>query len=197
MTFQRLTVRRLAWLSAFVAGSSAAVVRAAEAGHEEYQFRSDLAFWSLVTFLLFVWVIRKLGWGSFVDGLTAREQREASLVARAEQTNRDAQELLREHKGRMEAIDEEVRELIAEAHRDAEYTRGDILAIASQEADTLRQRALTEIQRTRDQALDEIFSTLTARVASATEQRLAARLTPGDQNRLIEEALSQFATQRA
>jgi F-type H+-transporting ATPase subunit b len=193
----RIATRCSAALAALSAACSASILHAAEDSHGEYTLRGDLAFWSLVVFILFVIVVRKLGWGSFVNGLSTREQREAALIVEAERTERDALELLQEHKGRLEAIDETTRELLAEARRDAQYTRELIVSEARTEAEMLRQRALREISRARDQALDEIFDTLTDRVTDTTQLRLATRLTATDQNRLIDEALASLTTQRA
>jgi F-type H+-transporting ATPase subunit b len=111
---------------------------AAEEGGEGHGgIGGDLAFWSLVTFVGFIWVIRKLGWQGFVDGLSERERLENEAIARAEGKNRDAQQHLTDRKGELEAIDETTREFIEEAHRDAERTRTDIVAAARSEAEKI------------------------------------------------------------
>ena len=51
---------------------------------------------------------------------------------------------------------------------------------------------MTDIERARDQALDELFSRMSETVAQATEYVVGRSLTGDDQDRLIEEALSQF-----
>lgn len=199
MNWRRLTVRTSRSLAALSAVGVADMACAAEgeAGHGYAGTAGDLVFWSIVAFVVFVLAIRKLGWGSLVSNMASREQTIAGLVADAERAQRDAEEFLHEHRGRLEAIDETTRELLAEAGRDAQYTRDLILTEARAEAETLRQRALREISRARDQALDEIFNTLTDRVTEATQQQLATRLTATDQNRLIEESLAALTTQRA
>ena len=194
MNWRRLTARIFATFAAFLAAGGVAC--AADDGAYP-GIAGDLVFWSIVTFVVFILAIRKLGWGSFVGSMTTREQTIAGLVGDAERTQQEAEQILHEHRGRLEAIDETTRELVAEARRDAQYTRELILSEARAEADTLRQRALREINRARDQALDEIFDTLTDRVTETTQQRLVTRLTATDQNRLIDEALASLTTQRA
>ena len=159
---------------------------------EPYSWRGDLSLWSIPVFILFILAIRKLGWDSLVSGMNDREAEENRLIGEAEQARREAEELLRDHKGRLEAIDEDIRELIAEAHRDAEHTKQDIIATARRESETMRNRALHEIARARDQSLDEIFVTLNERVITATEERLSKQLTADHQSRLVEEALAKF-----
>ena len=159
--------------------------------------RGDLAFWSLVTFVGFVLVIRKLGWQSFVDGLEGREKAQNDAIAEAESKNQQAQASLSEQRGLMEAIDEEVRERIAEAHRDAEYTTSEISASARRESELLKDRALGEIERTRDQALHELFDSMSARVVDQARLRLSDRLSGEDHERLISEAIDYIASHNA
>ncbi|MCA9112689.1 MAG: ATP synthase F0 subunit B [Planctomycetaceae bacterium] len=168
-----------------------------DAGGHEAGVRGDLAFWSLVTFVGFVLVIRKLGWQSFVDGLEGREKAQNDAIAEAESKNQQAQASLSEQRGLMEAIDEEVRERIAEAHRDAEYTTSEISASARRESELLKDRALGEIERTRDQALHELFDSMSARVVDQARLRLSDRLSGEDHERLIGEAIDYIASHNA
>lgn len=168
------------------------VALAAEEEHHAEGIWYDLPFWGLVTFVGFVFVLRKLGWQSFVGGLAERERKEVEYIAEAEGKNRSAQQVLIERKGQIEAIDETARGFIDEAHRDAERTRSDIVAAATSEAEGIKRRALREVARTRDQSLKEVFDAMALRVVERTEQRLAEGLTAEDQQRLMDESLAQF-----
>ncbi|REJ71099.1 MAG: hypothetical protein DWQ34_17400 [Planctomycetota bacterium] len=177
----------------FAVFGAVGVAAAADNAHGPYSTKGDLALWALPTFLLFLFAVYKLGWESFTRGMQEREETQNRLIGEAEAARSEAEELLRDHRGRMEAVDEEIRELIAEAHRDAEHTRQDIVQSARSEAETIKRRALREIERVRDQSLDEIFLTLNNRVISATEDRIRGRLTPTDHQQLINQALGEFA----
>lgn len=168
-----------------------AVCAAAEAGHD-VPISQDLPLWGLVTFLGFVWVLKKLGWEPLVSGMAERERAENEAILLAEEKNRLAQQDLIERKGQLEAIDETTREFIDEAHRDAERTRSDIAEAARSEAETLKRRALREIERTRDQSLKGLFDAMALRIVERTEQRLAETLTAEDQQRLMDESLAEF-----
>jgi F-type H+-transporting ATPase subunit b len=164
---------------------------AAEEGHG-VSLGSDLPLWGLVTFFGFLWVLKKLGWQPLVSSMAERERKEEEAILLAEDKNRRAQQDLIERKGQLEAIDETTREFIDEAHRDAERTRSDIVASARNEAETLKRRALREIERTRDQSLKGLFDAMAMRVIERTEQRLVQNLTAEDQHRLMDESLAEF-----
>jgi F-type H+-transporting ATPase subunit b len=175
----------------FVLTATAPSATAAEAGGA-YSLREDLSFWSIIYFVLFLWVCKKLLWDWWLRSMGEREQAEAGRIAAAEAANREAAGLLSERLGRMEAVEEEIRALLDEARRDAEHTRSDILESAQAEAEAARRRAIRDIDRTTDQTLKELFDFLSARTIDRTREVLSNRLTETDQRRLISEALAKF-----
>ena len=157
--------------------------------------KRDLALFSLVVFIVFLVVLKKFAWTPLITGL---DQREAGIRAHfegAEEARRKAEELLAEHDAKLEGVQDEVREIIAEARRDAEHTRSEIVAAAQQEAEATRDRAVAEIERARDQALKDLFDQVAHQVAAATEHVLERSLQESDQQRLIEEALAQVSAE--
>lgn len=155
-------------------------------------FQQDLALWSLVAFLIFLWLLKKLAWTPLIEGLDNRENRVREDIAKAEEARTKAQEMLQEHEKKLDAVQDEVREILAEARRDADHTRQEIVSAAQKEAETTRQRAVEDINRAKEQALSELFEAVNNQVAFATEHVLGRSMTDDDQQRLIDEALEQF-----
>jgi len=174
----------------------AADANAAEhGGHAEkpqvpLEYQKDLALWSAVTFLVFFFVLKKLAWGPLQDGMNTRETKIRQDIADAE-TNRVKTELLfRDYEAKLAKAQEEVKGILAEARRDAETAKHDILNTAEKESAALRQRAVAEIDRARDMALKELFDFVSQNVMQATEQVVGRSLTGADQERLVREALA-------
>ncbi|WP_437186413.1 hypothetical protein SH668x_003564 [Planctomicrobium sp. SH668] len=160
-------------------------------GHGEYSIKKDLNFWSLIAFIGFAFAIKKLGlWDSLLTNMSARQTSESAAIETAESTLNISLESLRAAKGRVEALDQKIREIRDEAGRDAQSTRNEIQATAAREAQSALDRANLEIGRTRDQALNEIFETVADQVTARTEQKLRQNLQADDQNRLLDEALA-------
>lgn len=156
------------------------------------EWNKDLALWSLVTFVIFLLVLKKLAWSPLITALDQRESRVRHDIAEAESARLKAEQMLAEHVKKMSKVQEEVREILAEARRDAEHVKQNLLSEAQKEADASKQRALSEIGRARDAALKDLFDVMAAQVASATEHVLGRSVTGADQDRLIQEALAQF-----
>jgi F-type H+-transporting ATPase subunit b len=154
-------------------------------------WQTDLAVFSLITFVLLLFVLRKVAWGPLIEGLDKREEGIRQAIAEAEESRRKAQALLADYEAKLQAAQQTVAEMIAEAKRDAERTSKDILAKAESDVDAIRVRATDEIAQAKDTALAEVFSSVNRQVVLATEHVLGRALSDGDQERLINEALQE------
>lgn len=198
--FRRLAAK-LATPAAFASVALATTVaRAAEEGAaaehgkpNPLTWSNDLALFSVLVFLLFLAVLAKYAWKPLAAGLDRREARIREDIAAAEEARLKAERMLAEHAAKLDRVQDEVRAILAEARRDAEVARQNIVSDAQAEADATKSRAVLEIERARDQALKELFDVMASRVADATEHVLGRGLTGADQQRLIDEALNSFA----
>lgn len=159
--------------------------------------RPDLAIFTLIVFLLLFGGLYVLAWPKITAALDQRAAHIQQGFTDAEKARQQAMTLLKEHQGKMEAIQDEVKEIIAEARRDAERTKADIVASAAKESEVIKDRALLEIGRAKDQALNELFQQMAEQVAGATQHVLGKGITLADQQKLIDEALREFASQSA
>lgn len=164
---------------------------------EPQEFRTDLAIFSAIVFGLLAGGLYFTAWPKILGALEAREEGIRKAIADAENAKVQAEAFMKEHKGRLEAVENQVKEILAEARRDAEHTKADIVKSGEAEAEAIKNRAIAEINRAKDQALDELFSTLAKQVSQATEQVVGRALTGADQERLVQEAVQQFARQKA
>jgi F-type H+-transporting ATPase subunit b len=153
---------------------------------------TDLVFWGIVTFVVFLVVLKKAAFGPLVAGLDKRESKYRKLLDDAKADRDKAMALLAGHEKKLAEAQAEVAEIIAEARRDAERTKTDILASANSEAEATRKRALDDIGRARDQAVAQLFDHVRANVVAATEKVLARSLTDADHQRFVDEALSEL-----
>ncbi len=175
---------------------------ASDAGHGDAHaapsaplgFKADLAIWSLVTFVVYIVVLKKAAWGPLIQGLDTREGRMKQQLADAESARGNAEAMLADHAKKLDKVQDEVKEILAEARRDAEHTKQDIVAAANKEAEATRKRAVEDIERARDVAMKELFDFVSSNVIGATEHVLGRALSNDDQQRLVQDALSQMGS---
>jgi F-type H+-transporting ATPase subunit b len=205
-----ILVRSIAVLTLSLAllGSAATLASAAEehhdAGHaaEHHEtglpmdWSRDLALFSLVTFVVYVAVLRFGAWGPLRTGLNERERHIRQDIADAEANRIKSEAMIAEREAKLATVQDEVRELLAEARRDAERTKQDIITTAQNESEAMKQRAVAEIERSRDQALAELFDFVSNNVVGATERVIGRSLNQGDHDRLVGQALSEMNIRR-
>ncbi|HEV8002908.1 MAG TPA: F0F1 ATP synthase subunit B [Planctomycetaceae bacterium] len=175
--------------------AEAAAKEAGEEMKEEgvpIKFKADLALWSAVTFLIFLFLLGRYAWKPLASALDEREGKVRSDISAAEQARLKAEEMLAQHSKKMAQVQDEIRQLLAEARRDADHAKSEIVSQAQKEAESAKQRAVQEISRARDSALKDLFDVMASEVAQATQHVLGRSVNSADQDRLIDEALAQF-----
>ena len=156
-------------------------------------WKTDLALWSLIVFVVFIFVLRAFAWGPLIQALDERELRVITAINTAESKQKESEELVKEHARKIEAAQDEIQAMMVEARSDADRIKQDILAQARQEAESIKTHAVDEIERARELALKDLFDQINGRVIDATEQALGRALNESDRDRLINEALSQIS----
>ena len=119
-----------------------------------------------------------------------REAKIRQDIADAEAHRVKAEAMLRDYQAKLAKSQEEVKEILAEARRDADHAKQEILAATEKESAAMRQRAVSDIERARDQALGDLFDFVSQNVMQATEQVVGRSLTGADHERLVREALA-------
>jgi F-type H+-transporting ATPase subunit b len=155
-------------------------------------FRTDLAFWTLIVFLVLFGLLSVFAWPQIAAALDEREKRITDSIAAAEAKHQEAKQLLAQHEAKLAAAAGEVRALLEEARRDAEHTRRSIAAKGEQDARTALERALREIDRAKDGAIHDL-AIASANVAIDLARKVVReKLSQDEQNNLVREALGKL-----
>ncbi len=179
------------------AQASAQKAEAAETGGASGQpnplaFDPDLAIWTFVVFAVLFGLLSVFAWPQISAALEERERKITDNIAAAEARHEDAKRLLAEHEAKLAAAAGEVRAMLEEARRDADHTRRQIEADGHKAAKDELDRAVREIGRARDAAIQNLA------VASANVAIDLARGVVGDeisadrQKQIVREALGKL-----
>jgi F-type H+-transporting ATPase subunit b len=207
---------KLCWLAALalcLGLCMPAMSRAQVAGHDEHAsaedahaaahteaagdpnplaFRTDLALWTLIVFLTLFGLLSYFAWPQIAAALDEREKNITDNIAAAQARHEDAKRLLAEHEAKLAAAAGEVRELLEEARRDADHTRKTIAEKGRQDAQDELARALREIDRAKDAAVQEL-AVASANVAIDLARKVVReQITPEQQNQIVREALAKL-----
>jgi F-type H+-transporting ATPase subunit b len=153
---------------------------------------ADLAIWSLIVFLLLLFVLSKLAWKPMLEGLRKREQSIHDAIAEADRAREEAHRFRDQLQSEVNNAHVKVREILDDARRDAERTTQDMIAKARGEIQTERERLRREIATARDQALQELWNQTAQLATLISAKAIRKQLSPEDHRRLIDEALGEL-----
>jgi F-type H+-transporting ATPase subunit b len=149
-----------------------------------------LMFWTLVTFLIVLFVLKWKAFGPIQEALDNRAARITSDLEAAEQARTEAQSALAEYRAQMAESRKEAARIVDDARKAMDEKRRSDMA--ELEADKQRQleRVRQEIAAETRQSLAAIKEQVAELTVVVTEKVLRTKLDPEEQRRLIEDALS-------
>jgi len=156
------------------------------------EFKTDLAIYTVVVFLLLLAILGKFAWPVVITALEEREKRIEGNIASAEAKHEQSKKLLAEHEAKLARAADEVRELMEEARRAAEHTKAQILAEAKQAADQERDRAVRDVDRAADLAMKSLAETSANLAVDLASKVVRQNITADQQAQLIRDALSKL-----
>jgi len=159
------------------------------------RLKRDQALWTGVVFLVLLAVLWKFAWRPIVLGLDRREYGIADNIAQAEKANADARELFAQYERKLAEARDEVRGIIDEGRREAEKQAQQVIDRANADADARVQSAMREIDDAADGAMKELARNSSALAVELAGRIVASELRPADHDRLIEQAINEFAKQ--
>lgn len=163
-----------------------------EPAFEVVDFRTDMAFFSAIVFLLLLAGLTAVAWKPIMEGLEKRERGIADNIARAEKAAHEAMSKLAEYESKLAAAAEESQRIVAEARKDAEAAGQKLIADAQEEAARQRDRAVADIEAAKRVALSELASQSTE-VAMSLAQRVVGReVRAEDHQNLIQDMLTKL-----
>ena len=177
-------------------GYIAAIPLAAEGGSEEsgnflVSPGVGLMIWTLVLFLITLWVLKKFAFPKIQEALDKRAKVIAESIESAERQRRESDELLAEYRARLAEAREQADDIMARARKAAEVAEHEAVAEGKEKREELVAAAKRDIEAETRRSLEQIRTEVADLTVLATEKVTRKSLTPDDQKRLVEEALAE------
>ncbi len=152
-----------------------------------------LVFWSAITFLLLLVVLKKYLWKPLLENLDKREQMINDSIKNAEEIQKKSEESFDEYNAKLAEAREEVRKLISAGKDSAEKAKVEILEEANKRAAALLEKAKKEIEAEKSGALSEIKKVVVDVSLATAEKMIKSNIKSEDHMRLIEETMKSMA----
>jgi F-type H+-transporting ATPase subunit b len=151
-----------------------------------------LMIWTLIIFGISVYLLKRIAFPYIADALDRRTKAVEDSIDAAEQTRREADEILKEYRERLKEAREQSEDIVSRARRAADRLEDEAKADAAKTREELMERTRRDIESETRRAIDEIRREVADLTIMATEKVTRKSLTDDDHKRLIEEALDEF-----
>jgi len=163
-----------------------------EGGGSLVDVNPGVVFWTTVTFILLLLILKKVAWKPI---LTALDQREASIresIEKAEKAKEEAEKILLENKERLAKADEESKKLVNKSREYAEGLKEQMLKESKEQAQKIVNDATLEIERKRETAFDELKSQVAEIAVQAAEKILKENLNKETQKKIADNYINEI-----
>jgi F-type H+-transporting ATPase subunit b len=155
-----------------------------------------LFIWTILTFLVLLWLLAKFAWRPLLQSLESRQELIRKSLDDAQEAKRELERLHVESAQILKEARVQADSIISQTRSDGERLREEMRQKARAEADTIVRTAERQIQLETARALQQIrheAADLSVMIASKLLQR---NLSKEDNERLIEDALKQVETRK-
>ena len=168
-------------------------VWAAEEGQSNL-FAGDIgnAVWTLVIFLLVVFILGKFAWGPLLSSLQQREEFIRRSLQEAKDDRESAEARLAEFEAKLADAGAQAAEIVDQGKRNAEAARASIEERAREESDKMIERAKREIELAKQSAIKDLYATSSDLATEIASRILQRELNPQDHEKLIADSIREL-----
>lgn len=147
--------------------------------------------WTIITFLVVVWLIAKYGWKPIIKSLNDREKSIHDDLETAKVEREKASALLRDYEASIARAKKEAADIILDAQNKSNLIRDEEMEKTRDMVMKMNERARAEIARDTDAAKAEIKEFVADLTVRATSKLLGATIDVKQHEKLIQDALKE------
>ncbi|MGH2567295.1 MAG: F0F1 ATP synthase subunit B [Bacteroidota bacterium] len=157
-----------------------------------FDINPGLIVWTIVAFVLLLFVLGKFAWKPLLQALHDREDKIRGALEQSEKARAEASELLKQNERNMARAEEEYQKVVREGRALAEKMKEEIVTKAKQQAQREVQLAKEEIQRDVDAAKQQLRTEVADLAIKAAEKILDESLDQQKHKKLVDNFLNQM-----
>ncbi len=148
-----------------------------------------LIIWTIVTFLLLLFILKKVAWKPILSALEQREKNIKDSLEKAEKAKEDAQRILDENQATLAKAEEESKKIIEQSRSYAENLKEQMLKESKEQAKKIIEDAAEEIDRKKDSAFEELRDQVAKIAVDAAEKIMKQNLDAEKNKRIVDSYL--------
>lgn len=157
---------------------------------------SGTIFWTVLTFLLLLAILKKFAWKPILQSLEARENQINQAVSKAAADQAAAAKLIAEQTVMLESARRESAKIIAESQQSAEKFRKELLDQSRVEANRILERAKQEIDLSKQAAISDVRQYTIDLTLAVAEKFLSEKLSREQHLHFIEKQIQTLSLEK-
>ena len=148
-----------------------------------------LIIWTIVTFLILLFILKKVAWKPILSALDQREKDIKDSLEKAEKAKEDAQRILDENQANLAKAEEESKKIIEQSRSYAENLKEQMLKESKEQSKKIIEDAAVEIDRKKDSAFEELKDQVAKIAVTAAEKIMKQNLDVGKNKHIVDSYL--------
>lgn len=155
-----------------------------------------LIFWTAITFVIVLVILKKIAWGPIISMLEEREKGIQSAIDRAHTAKEEAESILKKNKEMLAKADAEADKIIREGKEYADKVRSELTEKAQAESQKMIAAAKEEIEQEKRRALDVLRNEVADMAVKGAEKIIRTSLDADKQKAVVNDMINEMAAKR-
>jgi F-type H+-transporting ATPase subunit b len=151
-----------------------------------------LIFWTVITFILLLLILKKFAWKPILAALDQREAAIKESIEKAERAKDEAQKILFENQASLAKAEEESKKIVEQGRIYAEKLKDQVIKESKDQAQRILNEASAEIERKKEAAFGELKSQIADLVIQTTEKVLGETVDKNVHKRIVDKYINEM-----
>jgi len=151
-----------------------------------------LLYWTILTFIVLLIVLRWKAWGPLMSALDARAEQISESLSKAEKVTADAEQQAAKNEEVLQAARKEAQEIVAQAREAGDKLKTKLEEDGKEQYSSMLEKAKEQISIEKQKALNEIKTTVVDIAIQASEKVIKRNLNDEDNKKIVEQTVDEF-----
>ena len=169
------------------------VLASGDGGGTLLDVNPGLIFWTAITFIILVLVLKRVAWKPILTALDNRAKGIEDSLNRAEQAKEEAQRILEENQATLSKAEEESKKIIDQSRIYADNLKEQMLKESKDQQQKIIEDASAEIERKKNAAFEELKNQIAEISIIAAEKIMKENIDAGKNKKIVEKYLTEIS----
>lgn len=156
-----------------------------------------LLVWTIITFLVVVFILRAFAWNPILHALDERAEKIHGDIEKADKIRKEAEELLATYKAKLDGARDEAIAIVTEANADAVRLKAKTVHETQDEIKAIKEQSLKDIELAKVKAVQELQAQVVDLSVMIAGQILQKKIKSEDHSEFVKDEIAKLKSMKA